>query len=1248
MTFSLRPYQASKVAEARALMSQGKKSICLVSPTGSGKCLGKGTPILMYDGRIKSVEDIRPGDRLMGPDSMPRNVLSVCSGVEMLYRVQPKKGDSYVVNASHILSLKRTREGSHSWQNNRAGDIVNIPVTEYLKKNRYFKHIHKGWRTGVEFESRELLLIDPYFLGMWLGDGAKRYTAITTGDQEIIDWIIGYASQLKLQHRIEYNSENSINIHITTGTRGGSAGKNPLVYALDRYGLRQRKHIPHAYKTASRADRLKVLAGFIDADGSLQRGGYDVVGVDEGLIDDIIFLARSLGFSAYKSPCKKTCVNNGKEGNYFRCNINGNTNEIPCLIQRKKAGERRQKKSVLVTGISVEQLDVGEYYGFEIDGDRLFMLGDFTVTHNTIIAAHIIHSALAKKRRVLFLAHRRELIDQCAEKLRALGIWDYNVVLSGHPHSRNPNAPMQIASIQTLIRREYPPADLIIIDESHHVCGGQYQTLLKNYPDSYVLGLTATPERLDGKGLDGIFHDLLEVATVPELIDSGFLVTPTCLGPSPEAAAKLKSALAKVKVRGGDYADGALGEAMDHAELVGDIVQHWQEWAPGQKTIVFAASIAHSKHIVEQFQSAGIPAAHLDGTMSTQEREGILSAWRRGDIQVTSNCQILTEGFDFPELSCCVLARPTKSVALYLQMCLDEKTEILTRRGFVGPDSILPCDEVAAMDIHSSDHKIEWTPILSITDRPIHHSESMFAIQSPSLDIRVTDAHRMVYRTKLTSVPGKTRTDWRVDTAANLHKRKTGYEIPVAGIQDAAGLPLTDAEIRFIGWVMTDGTINKKNGAIYIYQAEHQPYRVDIEKCLNDCGFKFGVDIRQPISQYNATSKRYCYSVSKGAPRGVGKHLRGWGDLEPFISKDLSPRMEDINNRQLGVLLEAMHLGDGAKQIGQDWTRRSYHISTGNKTMADRLQSLCVRRGYRCNVAIHHYNVNPLYVLHIKINQPRSVGGSSSPDRKSLQPCSSLPGERVWCVENALGTIVIRRNGKVAIVGNCGRVLRTAPGKSGALILDHAGNILEHGPPHIDRVWTLQGASKKRKVERTHACFLPGCGALFVERDAGAVWWVAATQPGIIENYRFMARKFERMDRSSPEFTQEAKLIVCPACSHAACKLCGSFIKPAGDRLICPQCQGEYSSDRQEQEEREKRQPPTSMDGDLVLLDGNGPATEKIRVKNEYNRLLNIARDKGYKRGWVWWQLKTQFSESQLRPVFPWLRSEWTKKPTSS
>ncbi|MBK8184855.1 MAG: hypothetical protein IPK63_19015 [Candidatus Competibacteraceae bacterium] len=117
-----------------------------------------------------------------------------------------------------------------------------------------------------------------------------------------------------------------------------------------------------------------------------------------------------------------------------------------------------------------------------------------------------------------------------------------------------------------------------------------------------MLGLTPTPERLDGKGLDGIFHDLLEVATVPDLIDSGFLVTPTCLGPSPEMAAQLKSALASVKVRGGDYAEERWAMPWTMPSWLATSLQHWKEWAAGQKTIVFAASILHSQHIIQQFK----------------------------------------------------------------------------------------------------------------------------------------------------------------------------------------------------------------------------------------------------------------------------------------------------------------------------------------------------------------------------------------------------------------------------------------------------------------------------------------------------------------------------------------------------------------------------------------------------------------------------------------------------------------------
>ena len=910
-------------------------------------------------------------------------------------------------------------------------------------------------------------------------------------------------------------------------------------------------------------------------------------------------------------------------------------------------------------------------------GKKSICLVSPTGSGKTIIAAHIIHSALAKKRRVLFLAHRRELIDQCAEKLRALGIWDYNVVLSGHPHSRNPNAPMQIASIQTLIRREYPPADLIIIDESHHVCGGQYQTLLKNYPDSYVLGLTATPERLDGKGLDGIFHDLLEVATVPELIDSGFLVTPTCLGPSPEAAAKLKSALAKVKVRGGDYADGALGEAMDHAELVGDIVEHWQEWAVGQKTIVFAASIAHSKHIVEQFQAAGIPAAHLDGTMSTQEREGILSAWRSGDIQVVSNCQIL---------------------------CLDEKTEILTDSGWVGIDGINHQSRVANWDNGS----IFFDEPLDVFKRERGADERMFSIHHHSA--RVTAGHNILFasgrkqdvwkKRPVESLAGKsyampvsglalpkpidlpaqasTKSNrGRLVAALSYHLRKTHGMTSVEARNEAINRVdtrhsmrytpvdnLTDEQCRFIGLFHADGTktpLHKGGVEFRFSTSKHQPFIVDAFNRVFD-----GVDCHRIEREKQSTID---WSFSRGTGGGNQKRA-GVFEIEIYLEKGNLDFLWGLNEHQFDAFIYGFWLGDG--NHGNDGiynpSAKTICLFQANPAVLDVIQAVAVCRKYKSYLSYksngEKFSIGTLFLS--KKSTHRIASRHSWKEEDGYTP------ERVWCVKTSSGNIITRRNGSVTVMGNCegfdfpelsccvlarptksvalqlqmcGRVMRTAPGKNGAIILDHAGNILEHGPPHIERVWRLEGASKKRKVEHTHACFLPGCGALFVEREAGSVWWVAATQPGIVENYQFMARKFERMDRSSPEFTQEAKLIVCPACSHAACKFCGHFLKPAGDRLICPQCQGEYSSDRQEQEEREKRQPPVCMAGELVLLDGNGPATEKIRVKNEYNRLLNIAREKGYKRGWVWWQLKEKFSEAQLRPVFPWLRSEWTKKP---
>jgi superfamily II DNA or RNA helicase len=279
----------------------------------------------------------------------------------------------------------------------------------------------------------------------------------------------------------------------------------------------------------------------------------------------------------------------------------------------------------------------------------------------TVVAAEIIRSADAKGSRTLFLAHRRELIAQTVDKLHRFGVTP-GVIQAGFPMALHRSA--QVASVQTLIRRPevLSRVDLIFIDEAHHALGGNtYGKLLDRYPGALVVGLTATPWRLDGRGLADVFDGHVIVSTPRQLRDEGFLVP---VGGWQYEAIDVESARVKL----GDYSMADLQASATSKRIVGNIVSEWLLHAAGKRTVLFATSVNHSLLMVGSFRNEGVPAEHIDGEMPAEERDAVLHRLRTGQTLVVCNCNVLTEGFDCPELEVCILARPTLSTSLYLQM----------------------------------------------------------------------------------------------------------------------------------------------------------------------------------------------------------------------------------------------------------------------------------------------------------------------------------------------------------------------------------------------------------------------------------------------------------------------------------------------------------------------------------------------------------------------------------------------------
>ena len=316
------------------------------------------------------------------------------------------------------------------------------------------------------------------------------------------------------------------------------------------------------------------------------------------------------------------------------------------------------------------------------------------------------------------LTHRREILRQTSLKIA----FDHGLIQAGL--NVDLEYPVQVASIQTLWARcmrtskiPLPPADIIIIDEAHHIAARTWRVILEAYPNAKRIGLTATPCRSDGRGLGNYFDELILGPQIPELIALKYLVPTTYYAP-------VEPDLRGVETRQGDYAINQLAARMNREDLVGDIVANWHKHSQRCKTLVFAVDVAHSVHIKDEFTRAGVRAEHVDGSTPKTERDAILTRLASGETELVSNCMVLTEGFDLPAIGCIVLARPTKQLGLFRQMA---------GRGLrpaEGKSRLILIDHAGAVFRHGLlEDPVEWTlDVTQRADNPTHEARSKSAL----------------------------------------------------------------------------------------------------------------------------------------------------------------------------------------------------------------------------------------------------------------------------------------------------------------------------------------------------------------------------------------------------------------------------------------------------------------------------------------------------------------------------------------
>lgn len=292
-------------------------------------------------------------------------------------------------------------------------------------------------------------------------------------------------------------------------------------------------------------------------------------------------------------------------------------------------------------------------------GQRSILIQSPTGSGKTLLTAYMLKTAARKGMSSWFCVHRRELIKQSIRAFDKVGL-NFGVIANGF--MEDSRQLVQICSVQTLARRyrRFKKPKLVVWDETQHIAARSWDLLHASQSGAYHIGLTATPMRLDGTGLDKWYGDMILGPSVQWLIENNFLAKYRLFAPSSVSVAGIHS-------RMGDFIKSELSEAVDKPTITGNAIREYQKLASGKRAVVFCVSVEHSKHVVSQFQAAGIPAAHVDGETDVYERDAAIKKFESGEIRVLSNVELFGEGFDLPAIEVAILLRPTQSLGLYLQ-----------------------------------------------------------------------------------------------------------------------------------------------------------------------------------------------------------------------------------------------------------------------------------------------------------------------------------------------------------------------------------------------------------------------------------------------------------------------------------------------------------------------------------------------------------------------------------------------------